>query len=280
MNDEKKYYAGLDIGSVSIKAAIVVDEGMIASGLIPSGGHYKDAAKKVMDMALLQAGLSFDGLSGLVVTGLGAESCPFPARQVSDISCQARGCHCLFPAARTIIDIGGQFTKAARITPEGRIADFLMSEKCATGSGRFLQVIARILSVPLDEIGPLSLQSEKPVEFSTNCAVFAESETISRIAEGARPADILAGVHRAMAAKVSMLVKRLKLTPDIVLTGGGGEDRGLAQAIGDALKTEILVPAFPRLSAAFGAACLAREEQTTKSGGQNARPRNGFKAAL
>ncbi|MFA7178237.1 MAG: acyl-CoA dehydratase activase, partial [Smithellaceae bacterium] len=206
MNDEKKYYAGLDIGSVSIKAAIVGDQGLIASGLIPSGGHYKDAAKKVMDHALAQAGLSFDGLSGLIVTGLGAESSPFPARQVSDISCQARGCSILFPSARTIIDIGGQFTKAARITPEGRIADFLMSEKCATGSGRFLQVIARILSVPLDEIGPLSLQSEKPVEFSTNCAVFAESETISRIAEGAKPADILAGVHRAMAAKVSMLV--------------------------------------------------------------------------
>lgn len=262
MNDEKKYYAGLDIGSVSIKAAIVGDQGLIASGLIPSGGHYKDAAKKVMDHALAQAGLSFDGLSGLIVTGLGAESSPFPARQVSDISCQARGCSILFPSARTIIDIGGQFTKAARITPEGRIADFLMSEKCATGSGRFLQVIARILSVPLDEIGPLSLQSEKPVEFSTNCAVFAESETISRISEGAKPADILAGVHRAMAAKVAMLVKRLKLTPDVVLTGGGGQDSGLAPAVGEALKINILVPEFPRLSAAFGAACLAREDHS------------------
>ena len=135
-----------------------------------------------------------------------------------------------------------------------------MSEKCATGSGRFLQVISRILQVPLDEIGPLSLQSEKPVEFSTNCAVFAESETISRIAEGAKPADILAGVHRAMAAKVGMLVKRLKLEPDVVLTGGGGEDAGLVGAIGDALKLTIRVPEKPRLTAAFGAALLASEE--------------------
>ena len=259
---DPKYYAGLDMGSVSIKAVIVDERGLVASGLIPSGGNYKTVAQKVMDNTLTQAGLSFDRLSGLVITGLGAAGAPFAGRQVSDISCQARGCSLLFPSARTIIDIGGQFTKVAKITPEGRIADFLMSEKCATGSGRFLQVIARILSVPLDEIGPLSLQSEKPVEFSTNCAVFAESETISRIAEGARPADILAGVHRAMAAKVAMLVKRLKLTPDVVLTGGGGEDSGLALAVGEALKTEILVPDHPRLSAAFGAACLARENHS------------------
>jgi predicted CoA-substrate-specific enzyme activase len=169
------------------------------------------------------------------------------------------GCHCLFPSARTVIDIGGQFTKAAKITPQGRIADFLMSEKCATGSGRFLQIIARILHVNLEDIGPLSLKSRTPVEFSTNCAVFAESETVSRIAEGARAEDILAGVHRAMASKVAMLVKRLKMEHDVVLTGGGGEDAGLVLAISDALGVKVLVPEQPRLTAAFGAACLAEE---------------------
>jgi predicted CoA-substrate-specific enzyme activase len=167
------------------------------------------------------------------------------------------GCHRLFPQVRTVIDIGGQFTKAMRITPEGRVADFLMSEKCATGSGRFLQVIARILHVNLSEIGSLSLQSETPVEFSTNCAVFAESETVSRIAEGAKAADILAGVHRAMAAKVSMLAKRVKMETEVALTGGGGEDTGLVQAVGDTLGVRIWVPEQPRLSAALGAACLA-----------------------
>jgi predicted CoA-substrate-specific enzyme activase len=261
MSDEKKYYAGLDIGSVSIKAALISEKRLIAWSLIASGGNYKDGARKVMDDVLTHtrrgasAGISMEQLSGLVITGLGAESAPFAARQISDISCQAKGCHCLFPAARTIIDIGGQFTKAAKITPQGRIADFLMSEKCATGSGRFLQVISRILHVSLDDIGSLSLQSENPVEFSTNCAVFAESETISRIAEGAKAADIL-----AMAAKVSMLVKRLKLEQDVVLAGGGGEDVGLVKAIGDALKIKILVPDQPRLTAAFGAACLAEED--------------------
>ncbi len=262
MNDTLKFYAGLDMGSVSIKAALVCNGQIVASSLVPSGSHYKNGAQTVMRDVLSTAGLSFDQLAGLVITGLGAGSSPFPGRQVSDISCQARGCSFIFPAARTIIDIGGQFTKAVKLTPQGRSADFLMSEKCATGSGRFLQVISRILQVPLDEIGPLSLQSEHPVEFSTNCAVFAESETISRIAEGAKPADILAGVHKAMAAKVGMLVKRLKLEPEVVLTGGGGEDEGLVQAVGDALHLKIRVPEKPRLTAAFGAALFAAEDQS------------------
>ena len=256
MNDEK-FYAGLDIGSVSIKAAIMQDGRITASSLIPSGGHYKKGAASVMDDTLSRAGITFDHLSGLVVTGLGADSSPYPARQVSDISCHARGCRFTFPSAKTVIDIGGQFTRAAKMTPEGRITDFLMSEKCATGSGRFIQVISRILQVPLDEIGPLSLQSENPVEFSTNCAVFAESETISRIAEGEKPADILAGVHRAMAVKVAMLVKRLKVEPDVALTGGGGQNEGLVRAVSEALKMKVLVPPQPRLTAAIGAALLA-----------------------
>jgi activator of 2-hydroxyglutaryl-CoA dehydratase len=117
-----------------------------------------------------------------------------------------------------------------------------MSEKCATGSGRFLQVIARILQISPDDIGPLSMQSQNPVEFSTNCAVFAESETVSRLAEGAVFEDILASVHRAMASKVSMLVKRMKLAPDVVLTGGGGEDAGLVSTIIAALQVKVLVP--------------------------------------
>jgi predicted CoA-substrate-specific enzyme activase len=257
MSNDEKYFAGVDVGSVSVKAALVSRRQLLVSELAASGGNYHETAQKVIDAVLARAGIAFDRLSGIFVTGLGAASTPFSARQVSDISCHAMGSHILFPSARTVIDIGGQFTRVARITPQGRVADFLMSEKCATGSGRFLQVIARILQVKLEEIGPLSMQSKKPVEFSTNCAVFAESETVSRIAEGAQPQDILAGVHRAMASKVSMLVKRLKMEPDVVLTGGGGEDAGLVQAIGNALGIEVLVPREPRVTAAFGAACLA-----------------------
>jgi predicted CoA-substrate-specific enzyme activase len=254
------FFAGVDVGAAFTKAILVGCQKILASALRPSGGRYRETAGAVLAEALKGAGLTQGQLAGIGVTGLGAESAPFPARLFSDISCQARGCRFLFPAARTVIDIGGQFTKAARLTPEGRVADFLISEKCATGSGRFLQVMARILQIEWETIGPLSLKSEKPVEFSTNCAVFAESETVSRLAEGTRAEDLLAGVHRAMASKVAMLVKRVKMEPEVVLTGGGAEDAGLVRAVSEALGLELRVPENPRLTAALGAACLAYEK--------------------
>jgi len=254
-------FAGVDIGSAFIKAVLVSRQKIRASEMRPSGGHYKETAGGVLEAALSRAGVNRERLAGIVVTGVGAESAPFTARSVSDISCLARGCCFHFPAARTVIDIGGQFTKAAKLNPQGRVADFLISEKCAAGSGRFLQVMARILQIEWEAIGPLSLKSKTPVEFSTNCAVFAESETVSRLAEGARPEDLLAGVHRAMAAKVAMLVKRLKMEPVVVLTGGGAEDAGLVRAVSEALGLEVSVPETPRLTAALGAACLAEESQ-------------------
>ena len=265
MNGERACFAGVDIGSAFIKALLVSRQKILASAMRPSGGRYRETAGGVLETALARAGLSREQLAGMVVTGVGAESAPFPARSVSDISCQARGCRFHFPAARTVIDVGGQFTKAAKLSPEGRVADFLISEKCAAGSGRFLQIMARILQIEWEAIGPLSLKSKTPVEFSTNCAVFAESETVSRLAEGARPEDLLAGVHRAMAAKVAMLAKRVKMEPEVVLTGGGAEDAGLVRAVSEALGLEVRVPENPRLTAALGAACLAEEIQPQAS---------------
>ena len=261
MNDSLKYYAGVDIGSSFIKAVLVDHQQIIASEIVSSGGSYKETARRVLEQVLFKARIDAEKLSGIVATGVGAESAPFHARQFSDISCQAAGCKFLFPSTRIVIDIGGQFTRAVKLTSQGRVANFLMSEKCATGSGRFLQVIARILRIKIEEIGPLSLKSQAPVDFSTNCAVFAESETISRIAEGARMEDILAGVHRAMAAKVAMLIKTLRIEPEVVLTGGGGEDAGLVLAVSEALGIQVLVPEQPRLTAALGAARLAQEQK-------------------
>jgi predicted CoA-substrate-specific enzyme activase len=272
MSDRAKYHAGVDIGSAFTKAALVGQKQIVSGEILPSGGSYKEAARRALEAALSTAGVSSEDLAGIVVTGVGAESAPFEACKVSDISCQAAGCRWVFPSARTVIDIGGQFTKTIRLSPDGRMTDFLMNEKCAAGSGRFLQIIARILNIGFEEIGPLSLKSRSPVEFSTNCAVFAESETISRIAEGAHPEDILAGVHRAMAAKVAMLVKRLKLDEDVVLTGGGGEDAGLVSAISENLGVKVLVPDKPRLTAAFGAALLAEKECGTNHSRSDAAP--------
>jgi predicted CoA-substrate-specific enzyme activase len=184
----------------------------------------------------------------------------FADKQITEITCHARGIRAIFPFTRIIIDIGGQDSKGIKLDKEGNMANFVMNDKCAAGTGRFLEVIAETLCVKLTDLGGgISLAAAGFVKISNMCAVFAESETVSRIAEGARAEDILAGVHRAMASKVAMLVKRVKLEPDVVLTGGGGEDAGLVLAISGALGLKVLVPEQPRLTASFGAACLAEE---------------------
>lgn len=260
MNESSPRFAGLDVGSAFTKAVLTQDgDRVLAFAMFPSAGSYKEAARRGLEEVLARSGTDRSSLAGIGATGAGAHIVPFQATKVSDLSCQAAECHRVFPSARAFIDVGAQCTKAGALTPEGRLMDFVTSEKCATGSGRFLQVIARILQIRIEEIGPLSLQARSPVEFSTSCAVFTESETISRIAEGARKEDILAGVHRAMARKTSMLVKRLDLRRDVVLTGGGGEDAGLVEALGEALEMTVLVPDRPRLTAAMGAAWLAKE---------------------
>lgn len=250
-------FAGIDIGSVFTKAVLMKNGKVIAFEVVPSGGNYGKAAERVMSQVLSRIGAFSEDITGTVATGLGASGISLASRQISDISCQARGVNYLFPAARTVIDIGGQSSKVIRVDSEGNVVDFAISEKCAAGSGRFLQVIARILGIELKDIGPLSLKSKQPVEFSTGCAVFAESETISRIAEGAVKEDILAGVHKAIAAKISSLTKRVGLVSESVLTGGGAKDSGLVQRIGEELRTKILVPEEPLITAALGAACFA-----------------------
>lgn len=255
----KSLSAGVDIGSVFSKAVIIRDGELIAFEIVASGGNYREATRKVVSGVLSRGDISFEDIGHIVATGLGAASVSFPCKQVSDISCQAKGVNYLFPSARTIVDIGGQSTKVMKATPEGNVADFVMSEKCAAGSGRFLQIISRILGVKMEDLGPLSLKSKQAVEFSTSCAVFAESETISRIAEGALKEDILAGVHNAIAAKVANLVKRVGLEADCVITGGGAEDEGLVKSISEVLGIKVLVPDNQRITAALGAARIAAE---------------------
>ena len=230
---------GIDVGSGFSKAVVC-----------------KDAARKVAGTALARAGLSLADVTRTVATGYGAAMVDFSDRSVTDISCHASGVRHLFPSARTVVDIGNQFSKAIKLDEAGRVANFVLNEKCAGGSGKFLQLIARILRVRVEEIGALSLRSTKPVDFTTGCAVFAESEAVSRIAEGALPEDILAGVHKAMASKIANLVVRIGLVEACVVTGGGALDIGLVRTVETELGTKVLVPAKPQISAALGAALL------------------------
>jgi predicted CoA-substrate-specific enzyme activase len=205
-----------------------------------------------------------DEMARVCAAGYGAAAVDFADETATDIACHAAGVHRLFPSARTVIDIGAQFSKAIRVDAGGRIANFILNEKCAGGSGRFLQMIARILHMSIEEIGEVSLRSVSPVDFTTGCAVFAESEVVSRIAEGALPEDILAGVHKAMASKIANLVTRIGLVPDCVVTGGGAKDAGLVKTLAAELGSEILTPEAPQITAALGAALMAgRHEHRT-----------------
>ena len=266
-----KHALGIDVGS-SFTKAVVLREGILLShAILPSGGNYAETARRVCKTAIENAGISEAALSSRTATGYGAAAVDIADRTIADISCHAAGIFHLFPSVRTVLDIGCQFCRAIKLDGDGRPTNFVQNEKCASGSGKFLQVIARILHMKVEDIGPLSLQSANPVEFTTGCAVFAESEAVSRIAEGASPADILAGVHKAMSAKIANLTVRLGFAKDCAVTGGGAKDIGLVRTLEAELAEPVLVPEEPWISAAMGAALLGGCFQKTGSGIENSR---------
>jgi predicted CoA-substrate-specific enzyme activase len=215
------------------------------------------------------AGLDLSDIAYTVATGCGASNVPGADRTVSEITCQGRAVHELESTARTVIDIGAQFSRVFRIDESGRVVDFVLSEQCAGGSGRLLQVLARVLQVDLTELGELSLKSTQKVDFTTSCAVFIESEIISRIAEGCAREDIAAGVQRSLASKVHVLAERVGFLPDFVLVGGTASNKGLVKSIETLFGIEIIIPTQPQLVAARGAALLAREAINTATDREN-----------
>jgi predicted CoA-substrate-specific enzyme activase len=254
------YAMGIDIGSAFSKAVVISGGEIVSYHVMPSGGNYRLTAEAVVKKALAKAKLSSKDVGYTVATGYGAPNATTANESVSDLSCQGRGVSYLFPSARTVIDIGGQFTRVFRVNEKGKVTSFLQSEKCAAGSGRFLQVIAKVLQIDLKDIGELSLKSRNRVDFNTGCAVFAESEAISRIAEGALKEDILAGLHRTLAAKIQTMVERVRLEPDCAVVGGGANDIGLVRSLEKSLGCQLLLPEEPQIVAALGAALLAEEK--------------------
>lgn len=247
------FVLGIDVGSGYTKAVLCEGTQLRAHAVLPSGGNYRETARKAADAAAEKAGILRSAVSRTVATGYGAAAVDFADETVTDMACQAAGIHLLFPTVRTFVDIGAQYSRAVRVNDDGKVTYFVLNEKCAGGSGKFLQVMARILKVQIEEIGPLSLTATKPVQFTTACAVFAESEAVSRISEGYAPADIVAGLHRAMASKIVTLVTRVGLEEDCAITGGGAKDQGLVAAIQTELGTKLFVPDDPQLTAALGA---------------------------
>ncbi len=255
------WFMGTDIGSATTKGVITEDGKLVTYHLFPSGANYRGAAQRLREELLAKAKLTPEDIASTVVTGYGAASVPFTAHEVADLRCCARGIRTIFPSVRTVIDIGEQSTQVIRLSDGGQVIDFAVSEKCAAGSGRFLNVIANILRIDLNDIGPLSLKSENPVAFTTGCAVFGESEAISRVAEGAAKEDILAGVHKALADKVSALVDRVGMEMECAISGGGALDVGLVKSVEEKLGVKLLVPPQPQIVNALGAAIIAEERQ-------------------
>jgi len=251
---------GVDIGSAFSKGIVMCDQKILESYVMPSGGNYNLTADILKKDLISKAGLSLKDIAYTIATGYGAKNVSFANDAITDISCHSRGIFYLFPSVRTVVDVGDLFSKAFRIDERGNSLTFLLSGKCAGGSARVLQVIAKVLQVKVEEIGELSLKSEKRIDFNTGCAVFAETEAVSRIAEGASKEDLLAGIHRALAAQINSLAERVGIEKDFSLVGGGARDLGLVKAVEEIIGFEIVVPEDPHLTAAIGAAVIAREK--------------------
>ena len=253
-------FAGIDIGSTMTKAVIVDGYGTIVASVIgPTGAEHRHLALAVMDETIKKAGLSFEQLDFIVATGYGRINVPFADKQITEITCHSRSIRALFPTVRIIIDIGGQDSKGIKLDTEGKVMNFIMNDKCAAGTGRFLEVIAETLGVKLTEMGKLSLKAKDYVRISNTCTVFAEHEVTSRLTEGATIPEIVAGLHEAFAGRVVNMVRSLGIEKDVVVTGGGAMNIGLIKALQEKLGFAVLVPPKPLLTGALGAAFLGKD---------------------
>jgi predicted CoA-substrate-specific enzyme activase len=247
--------AGIDIGSTMTKVVILDEEKTLASVIGPTGPEHRHLAHEVVTDALRLAEIAYDDLSYVVATGYGRINVPFADKQVTEITCHARGVAHLFPTARTVIDIGGQDAKAIKLE-NGVVGNFVMNDKCAAGTGRFLEVIAGALDLTLADLGALSIQASEKVKISNMCTIFAEQEVTAALVDGTPVANILYGLHDAIAGRVVSLAGRIGIEQDVVFTGGVAKNIGMVQAIESRLGYPVLIAPEPLLTGALGAALL------------------------
>ncbi|MBN2040295.1 MAG: 2-hydroxyglutaryl-CoA dehydratase [Spirochaetes bacterium] len=257
-----RYFIGIDIGSEFSKGVITGEGEILTQIVIPSGINYKTAALKLRDELLKSAGISEEDIACTATTGHGEKLIPFSSRHISTALCCAKGIRHVFPEVRTVLDIQGQSSQVIKLSEKGRISDHSVNDICASGSGYFLTVVSNILQIDINDVGPLSLKSSNPVTFTTGCAVFGESEAISRVAEGTPKEDILAGVNNALASRLASLVNDVGMEMPCAVCGGGGLNAGLIKSLAG-LGIEADVPPNPQLINAIGAACFAEEYSIT-----------------
>jgi predicted CoA-substrate-specific enzyme activase len=254
-------FAGCDVGSLSAEAVIMKDDAIMTSEIIKVRPGPSRSATDVMGAALSKAGLTFDDIDCCISTGYGREEIPFAHDNMSEISCHGKGAHWLVPAVRTVIDVGGQDCKAIRVDQNGGLVNFVMNDKCAAGTGRFLEGIARTLDVGLADLSTLAEHSKETLSFTSICSVFIENEALCYINEGESLADITAGINHSMARRVKNLVARIGITEKVCFTGGVAKNKGVIKSIEAELGFAVVqMPEDPQLIGALGAALFARDK--------------------
>ncbi len=249
--------AGIDIGSITAKAAVLSDGRLLGSKVAFTGYNARQAGESIFESLLTDLEMGAPSIERIVSTGYGRNSVAFADKAVTEIICHGAGAYYLNPAVRSIIDVGGQDSKVLAINPDGTVKDFSMNDKCAAGTGRFLEVMARALEADLDDFGSLSLRSDNPSKISSICTVFAESEVISLIAKGENREDIIAGIHESVALRISSMARRVGVREPVMMTGGVGRNIGVVRALERALDVPIEVSEYAQVNGAIGAAVIA-----------------------
>lgn len=251
------FVAGIDVGGKSTKVIILDDARKVrGQAVVKTRPDFPALAREALDIALKQAGLQASDLSYIATTGFGRYNVPFRDNQITEITCVARGAAFLFPKTHSVLDIGAQSTRAVRVAEDGKVRDFRTNDKCAAGAGGFVERAAKYLEVSIDDVGELSVQADKPQTISSVCAVLAESEIINHVSAGESVQNILRGVHNSLASRAMALMKRAGLEDEITFAGGVARQKGMVQALEQALKRKVNVAKEPEMIGALGAALL------------------------
>lgn len=252
--------AGLDIGSVSTESVIINSEGsIIVYDIIPTGFDSKEASENSLNNALKSAKLQKKDIGRIVSTGYGRNNVAFADKAVTEITCHAVGARFLFKETRTILDIGGQDSKAISLDSSGKVIDFAMNDKCAAGTGRFLELMAKVLDADVASLAKLALKAKKKVRISNICGIFAESEVISLIHEGFAREDIARGIHDSVADRALALLRKVSIVGPVTLTGGVIKNEGVVRALKNKLGEKLFIPPEPQIVGALGAAIIAAD---------------------
>lgn len=253
--------AGIDMGSKTVKVVILRDGDIAGKGIEIAGFDSRGAAEKAFATAMDQAGIQKDDIEQIVATGAGRKYAPYTEENITEVSSDVKGATALYPAARTVIDVGAEEGRAIRCNDKGKVLDFALNEKCAAGAGAFTEAMSRALEVSIEELGDMSLKSENAIPMNAQCAVFAESEVVSLLHAKTKKEDIARAVHDAIASRIVSLARKVGFEPEVVLIGGVAYNKGFVDSLRRALECEVSIPDTPEYIGAYGAALAATEEQ-------------------